>query len=422
MISFADVVHQSISFDPKKPSSALILKLIDTSWFQRLREIGQTANTRLLYMFSEHSRFGHCVGVAYLASILLEKLKSSHPTEVKEHELAVCAAALLHDIGHLAPGSHVAQQLWFPNELDSHEEISCKIILEDTEVNSVLKSLDPKLPEKVAKILKEDSQIPPWTWEIISGGAWNVDRGNWCAVDSVMAGVSYGKYNIPALIDSIVITKNEHLALKENRLDSMIHFIISRQAMYRQVYQHRVLLAADGLCKAIVSRASDLSDHITFADATMNNVLKAKNHKDLSLEDIFLMRESWFRYHLHHWSQSKDKTLADLSTRFINRKLFKTVRINTDDNIEDLTFQAKEELNNLRLDPKYYLQTVSTRDVHASDYKHSIRVLNNTGEVKELQDVEPLFKSIADTSKSKENQKTWLVMPEIAKVALGRKR
>ena len=74
-------------------------------------------------------------------------------------------------------------------------------------------------------------------------------------MDSVLAGVSYGKYNIPALVDSILITNDKQLALMENRLDAMLHFMVSRHAMYRQIYQHRVLLAADMLNKAVVQRA-----------------------------------------------------------------------------------------------------------------------------------------------------------------------
>jgi HD superfamily phosphohydrolase len=73
-MDFADVVHQSISFSRTIPSQALILDMIDNRWLQRLRDISQTANTRLVYMFSEHSRFGHCLGVAYLCTLLLDKL------------------------------------------------------------------------------------------------------------------------------------------------------------------------------------------------------------------------------------------------------------------------------------------------------------------------------------------------------------
>jgi hypothetical protein len=248
-ITFADVVHQSISFSQEDRAERLVLDLIDTPWFQRLRDISQTANTRLVYMFSEHSRFGHCIGVSYLAKLVLDRLASAHRKQVEAYRPAVLVAALLHDVGHLAPGSHTAFKTWFPGQPDSHEALAEMVISGDSAISRLCDSYAPDLRDQVIAILAESDQVPAWTWQLISGGGWNVDRGNWSAVDSVLAGVSYGKYNIPALADSIVITKDGQLALMENRLDAMMHFAVSRHAMYRQVYQHRVLLASDTINK-----------------------------------------------------------------------------------------------------------------------------------------------------------------------------
>jgi HD superfamily phosphohydrolase len=278
-ITFADVVHQSVSFSKNDPAERLILELLDTRWFQRLRDISQTANTRLVYMFSEHSRFGHCLGVAYLAKLALSKLSKRSPKDVETYRSAILVAALLHDIGHLAPGSHTAFKTWFPDQPDCHEELAETVITQDPEISSLLTSFAPTLSQTVLSILDESEAVPAWTWQIISGGGWNVDRGNWSTVDSVLAGVSYGKYNIPALVDSILITHDKRLALMENRLDAMLHFMVSRHAMYRQIYQHRVLLAADMLNKAVVQRARDLGNDLEFADDIMWAALNAKNAK-----------------------------------------------------------------------------------------------------------------------------------------------
>ena len=104
-ITFADVVHHAITFSRADAAEGLVIKLIDTPWVQRLRDISQTANTRLVYMFSEHSRFGHCLGVSYLALTLLRRLEQHHGEQIRPYRSAVAAAALLHDIGHIAPGS-----------------------------------------------------------------------------------------------------------------------------------------------------------------------------------------------------------------------------------------------------------------------------------------------------------------------------
>jgi HD superfamily phosphohydrolase len=202
---------------------------------QRLRNISQTGNTRLVYMFAEHSRFGHSLGVAYLSLLLMKHLKSHHAEEVRHLEAAVAAAALLHDIGHVAPGSHLAEKIWAPGVGGQHEALSIRILKEDLELSALMNEFSPDLLDTVIKILSEDDAIPPWTKSIISGGGWNADRGNWAIVDSTMCSVSYGRYNVTALIDAFRLSANGRLVLQENRLDALTHFFVARDSMYRQV-------------------------------------------------------------------------------------------------------------------------------------------------------------------------------------------
>ncbi|MFM1848859.1 MAG: hypothetical protein RL417_2333 [Pseudomonadota bacterium] len=419
-LTFADVVHQSISFSTEVPSQALALEILDNRWFQRLRDISQTANTRLVYMFSEHSRFGHCLGVAYLAETLLEKLSHQRPQEVARYRGAIVAAAMLHDIGHLAPGSHTAFKTWFPGQPDEHELMAGKILRGDPELLGILTKYGAELPETVEAILREDPALPPWTWQIISGGGWNVDRGNWCMVDSILAGVSYGEYNIPALTDSIVITDSGHLAVRENRLDAMMHFAVSRHAMYRQIYQHRAILAVDTLNMAIARRARDLGDAVPFADETMAAVLAAETPDALTPEIVFQMRESWWKYHLARWRSGKDRILADLSARLVDRRLFKTVRVREGETVAELRTAASKAVEAAGFDPRYYIGELSTEDMHAGDSRQSMLILKDDGFIKPLTEADPLFKAMVSSSHA--GHKSWLAMPIEAKEQLGRDR
>ena len=419
-ITFADVVHQSIAFSPQDKAEKLILDLLDTRWFQRLRDVSQTANTRLVYMFSEHSRFGHCIGVSYLAKLVLEHLARKYPADVEKHRAAILVAALLHDIGHLAPGSHTAFKTWFPGQPDSHEALAEIVITRDPEISSLLNSHSPNLMRHVLDILDESDGIDPWAWQLISGGGWNVDRGNWSTVDSVLAGVSYGKYNIPALVDSIVITTDKNLALMENRLDAMMHFVVSRHAMYRQVYQHRVLLAADTLNKAVVQRARDLGPSLEFADDIMRTALAASSVTDLELDVMFNMRESWWRYHLGRWAEGRDANLKDLSERILHRRLFKTIRLENSQARDEVATKARAALSELGLNPTYYLHEISTADVHSGDSKQSMLVQLDDGSVITLGEADPLFQAMA--SDSRFSKKTWLAMPREVKTRIGHVR
>lgn len=419
-VTFADVVHQLLDFSTDDPAERMLLELADSPWFQRLRDISQTANTRLVYMFSEHSRFGHCLGVAYLAKILMARLAEHQAEEVLPYRAPVLAAALLHDIGHLAPGSHTAFKTWFPEAPDTHEELSVQVIRNDEKIMNILGEAGDDVLSQTCAILEEQKDLPPWTWEIISGGGWNVDRGNWCVVDSILAGVTYGKYNIPALTEAMIITEDRHLALNESRLDAMMHFALSRHAMYRQIYQHRVLLSSDMLNKAIVLRARETADSLSFADHTMREALAAKSPADLSLPSIFCMRESWWKYHLSQWRESKDAVLADLCDRLLHRRLFKTVRLHGVDSPESLWQQAKAAVEKAGYDPRYYLHEIVTSDVHEGDYQRSMLVRMDDGRVRHLSDAEPLFNALVKESRAA--NKRWLVMPEEAKILMGRSR
>lgn len=419
--AFADIVHDSITFSDDIPSQRLILSLIDTRWFQRLRDVSQTANTRLVFMFSEHSRLGHCIGAAYLAELVLTQFLQNpelrvHAESLNRYRSAVAAVALLHDVGHLAPGSHMAFRTWFPREHDSHEELGLRIIEEDSEIQHILRSADPELPTMVRQVIRADAAAPPWCYHLTAGGGWNVDRGNWLSVDSVMAGVHYGLYNIGALVDSLTLTPAGELALRENRLDAMLHFAVSRHAMYRQLYQHRTLLAADVLNQVIVKRAREIRADLPFLDDAMNRILECRTPEELDLPTVFQMRESWWRYHISRWATSSDPILSDLCNRLLHRRLFKTVAV-TDENEETLETQARSVMLKLGLDPTYYLHTVRTTDVHSRDTKESLLVIKDTGEVVSLTKADPLFGALGRTPLKK-----WLVMPDGVKYQLGRKR
>lgn len=422
-ITFADIARQHISFNREDESDQCIVELINSSWMQRLRDIKQTSHASLVYMFSEHSRFGHSIGVAHLTKIILNHLKSSnisdkHRKQFIKYERAIRIASLLHDIGHLAPGSHVAFKVWYPNKKDCHEAIATKIINTDPEISSIIsKFTEPKL---VSDILSESSNIPKWCWQIISGSGWNADRGNWCIVDSILAGVDYGKYNIHAIIDSLTISNDDSLAFHENRIDAMTHFAISRQSMYRQVFFHRVLLSADQLASKIAKRANDLfksNSNKLYYDETMEQLLKSEDAQELSLETIFNIRESWWIYHLNRWCTSEDKILSDLASRLRDRRLFKTVIINDTDNIDNLKAKAEDICKDLKFKPEYYLDEVAVKNMQASEIKDDLKVVLEDGKLCTLNKSDAIFESLSKTT-----SKRWLIMPKEVKERLGRSR
>ena len=417
-INFADVAHQTLSFELSEPGDKIVLELLDTAWVQRLRNISQTGNTKLVYMFAEHSRFGHSLGVAYLAKLTMNKLSRFYPEEIKKYQPAVSAAAILHDIGHVAPGSHLAEKIWGNNNKASHETITKRIIKEDKEIQSILNKKDPNLAQTVINILDDSDSVPSWARAIITGGGWNADRGNWSIVDSTMCAVSYGRYNVTALIDAFRLDKDLNLVIGENRIDALTHFFVARDSMYRQIYQHRVLQAVDALTFNLIKRAKNIFSDKLFHDETMKALIKSDNYaQDLSLENIFNMTEHWWMYHVNNWVHSEDKILKDLAKRLRDRDLFKTIKLKSSN--DEVIESAKRTAKELGFNPEYYVCLIEEKDKHRGKTEKAPNVLLETGEIIEANKVDPTIDNIISRPVTK---RTWLAVPKEVKEKLGRTR
>ena len=98
--------------------------VIDTPYFQRLRNVRQTSYAPL-YPSAEHSRFCHSLGVYYLgnmaaeileedAETIYEEAQSGAGVLLKDIKRTFLLACLLHDIGH-APFSHTGENFYDTN-------------------------------------------------------------------------------------------------------------------------------------------------------------------------------------------------------------------------------------------------------------------------------------------------------------------
>ncbi|KAE8957110.1 hypothetical protein PR002_g31274, partial [Phytophthora rubi] len=102
-----DSVHGLMTFEP------ICMEIIDTLQFQRLRSLHQLGAANYVYIGATHSRFEHCLGVAYLAEKMMESIRSHQPwlPITKEDILCIKIAGLCHDLGH-GPFSHVFDGLF----------------------------------------------------------------------------------------------------------------------------------------------------------------------------------------------------------------------------------------------------------------------------------------------------------------------
>lgn len=110
---FKDPIYGYIDIDEE-----IILNIVDTAGFQRLRNIIQTSYSPL-YSSAVHNRFVHSLGVYHLGCIVSENI-ARHKDEfleigdVERYLKIFELACLLHDLGH-APFSHTGENFYLEN-------------------------------------------------------------------------------------------------------------------------------------------------------------------------------------------------------------------------------------------------------------------------------------------------------------------
>src|SRR5258706_12558763 len=96
---YRDPVHNIIRLRTETDEGRLMMRLIDTPEFQRLRRIKQLGLGLYTYQGAEHSRFTHSLGAFHLMTRELDRLSERHSLD-QAARTAARAAALLHDVGH----------------------------------------------------------------------------------------------------------------------------------------------------------------------------------------------------------------------------------------------------------------------------------------------------------------------------------
>jgi uncharacterized protein len=326
------------------------VRLIDTAEFQRLRRIRQLGLAYFAYQAAEHSRFTHSLGALHLATRILAKLSINHEIE-DEAKIAVRCAALLHDVGHGA-FSHVLETI-----LDfHHESFTIEAVLSDeTEIGAVLKSYSARLPEDVAAIIR--GTFRPRALAQLVSSQLDVDRMDYLLRDSLMTGAKYGVYDLEWIIKSLEIDETkDRLYVSARGIYAVEDYLQARYYMFRQVYFHRTLRSAENVLRSLIRRALDAAAQgksVWFARRTPFE--KILGGEKLSLAEHLALDDTDMMFHIKQWQNSDDKILADLSRRFLQRKLFKAFDLDMpDEERENFLEKTREIVEKSGFDTNYY--------------------------------------------------------------------
>ena len=276
------------------------LSLVDSPIFQRLRRIRQLSGAHLTYPAAQHTRFEHSLGVMHISGLaghaLYEKgiLKSD---DIKVLRLA----GLLHDIGH-GPFSHLFEEIIQKKKI-SHEDFGRKIILQSEIGDNLTKNgFDKKL---ITRVAFGDS---PYQYmnEIVSG-VLSADMMDYLLRDGYFTGAEHAKIDHKRITQSLEV-HNQKLALERSALYSFESMMHSRYQMFKAVYFHKTVRAAEVMLLEAL-RLSD--DEFSFTSFNLDEYVK--------LTDEYVLLK------IISSESSKLARARKLATDYQNRKLLKCV-------------------------------------------------------------------------------------------------
>lgn len=359
-----------------------IFDLIEHPFFQRLRRIAQLGTTSLVYPGALHTRFHHVIGAMHLMTLAISTIRKKGTEISADEEQGALIAILLHDIGH-GPYSH-ALEYDIVNKV-SHESISSFFI----------ERLSEEFGGKLDLALEIfQNRYPKQFLHQLVSSQLDMDRLDYLNRDSFYTGVSEGVIGSNRIIEMLNVNKG-HLVLEEKGIYSVEKFIVARRLMYWQVYLHKTVVAGEFMLIHILRRAKELkingedlfaSPSLSFFLSNNINIEDFENNPEV-LNNFSLLDDYDILGAIKVWQFSKDKVLALLSKKLVNRKLlkieisktpFSQERINQELNI------IQKHLSLSREEAKYFVYAEKLTNNAYNEDKENINLLFKNGETIEL--------------------------------------
>ena len=264
-------------------SLQVVWDVINSAWFQRLRRIRQLGGAYVVYHCAEHSRFEHSLGVYEIVRRMVTEVRDIAEALNEREKVTVMLAALLHDIGH-GPYSHA-----FEGVTDtSHEEFTCRIIEENTEITFILENCAIGLAKEVSDVIRHKSANPLLT-QLISSQL-DADRFDYLLRDAYFTGTTYGEYDLERILRIMRVTDHNQLVVKESGVYAVENYIMARYHMYWQVYYHPVARSYECILHMLFLRLQDIGKD-GIGEAAFDVFGPLIEGGRMSLEDYFRMDE-----------------------------------------------------------------------------------------------------------------------------------
>ncbi|MBB1079005.1 HD domain-containing protein [Limosilactobacillus sp. STM2_1] len=393
---FRDPIHGQIIVD-----NQIIMDLINTPEFQRLRRIKQLGTSSFTFHGAEHSRFGHCLGVYEITRQMCNYFQRNYPSQQKndglwddkERPVALCAA-LLHDLGH-GPYSHTFEHIFHTN----HEQITRQLITDSsTNINKILRRVSPDFPHQVASVI-DHTYSNPQVVQMISSQV-DADRMDYLQRDAYYTGTNYGKFDLDRVLH-VMRPVESGIAFEISGMHAVEDYIISRLQMYLQVYFHPVSRSMEVILDHLLMRAKYIYQHPNdFEPDFTPHMLMPFFNNHFSLDDYLALDDGVLTTYFIHWTHSRDDILSDLASRFLNRRPFKSVVYDKD--TQNLLPALRNLIQTAGFNSQYYTAVndsfklpYDTYHPQDSNAQTQIELLQPNGDFIELSQVSTLVASVS---------------------------
>ncbi len=311
---FHDPIHKEIVFDSGKPEELMIMELIDTVVFQRLRRIKQLGAASLLFHGAESSRFTHSIGVFCIARKIFKRLIEVQ-SSFCENKFVLYGAALLHDLGH-GPLSHTSEAIFDHN----HEEWSQNLVKNYSPINSILIKYDNELPRQIGELF-ESKQIFAKPLKTLISSEIDCDRLDYLLRDSYNTGTKYGLVDLERIISALTFSPDGNIAIKTKGVIAIEHFLVLRNLMYRTIYNHRINEISTWILEKIIYTIKNNYEKNIWFDESLHKWIFS--YEKVDFDDFIRNDDITFYYHLIRWKDESFEPLSTLCKMFIDRNLLK---------------------------------------------------------------------------------------------------
>ena len=388
-----DAIHDYIHVD-----HLIIWRLINSKEMQRLRRIKQLGGTYQVFQSAEHSRFVHSLGVYQVVRRMLETECLTNALSDYD-KLCVMCAGLLHDIGH-GPFSHSFEGVFEEN----HEDMTVRMILEKSEVHDILVSLYKQLPQDVASIIQHTH--PNRILIQMVSSQLDADRMDYLLRDSYMSGTTYGHFDMSRILRTMRI-RDGKIVYKESGVQAIENYILARYHMYWQVYYHPTARSYEHLLQSVFQRVKDLYYDGYVFQTHLHYLIPMLEHR-FQVSDFVDLDEAVILYYFKEFTREKDFILSDLSSRFLNRHLFKYKQLKSQKDLMSIKAIAQAK----GYHPDYYIVSDNQKQIPYLHYGESgelseIEILDSEGCLSPLPMKSEIVSAILNSKRFKSDQKVF---------------